>query len=464
MQDTLPKEFLDRIHTQFKDEYEDFKNSLSLPSPTSIRINPAKSIELDHHESIKSFSSIPWCDAGYYLAERPQFIFDPLFHAGCYYVQEASSMFLSHVLKQIIDPQQDITILDLCAAPGGKSTLINAYISDNSLLVANEVIRGRAGILEENLTKWGKNNFVITSNDPKDFSKTPNFFDVIVIDAPCSGEGMFRKDQGAIKEWSLSNVALCASRQQRIISDIIQSLKPKGYLIYSTCTFAPEENEQNCDWMMNEYGILPVEIPVNVDWNITHKHDLAHTYHFYPHKTVGEGLFMACFRKPEDSENTPKGKYQFQKSVKLDFVQKKILPEISKWIAHAEQYEFINRNDSIYAVLLSQIEKFKAINSSLYITYPGICIGRLVGEQLIPAHELALNKALNPNIISINLPRDQALIYLKKGDVSTFEAVQNIPNGWVIVKYKDYPLGWIKKIGNRTNNYFPKELRILKDL
>lgn len=217
--------------------------ALNQTAPVSVRLHPLK------QKAALTFSEkIAWCEHAFYLKERPSFTLDPLFHAGCYYPQEAGSMVLDTVLKQLDLPSEP-SILDLCAAPGGKSTLIASFLNNNGLLVSNEVIQARARILTENTTKWGYTNTVVTNNDPKDFERLNEFFDVIVVDAPCSGEGMFRKDLKARDEWSEENVQICSSRQKRIVMDVWDSLKPGGFLIYSTCTFNSAENEDTISWL-----------------------------------------------------------------------------------------------------------------------------------------------------------------------------------------------------------------------
>ncbi len=222
---------------------------------TSVRFNPKKSMvngqwsmekhqQLIHHSQFTIHNKVPWSSHGYYLNERPSFTMDPFFHAGLYYVQEASSMFLEEVIKQTVDLSKPLRILDLCAAPGGKTTLIQSLINTKSLLVANEVIKSRVNIATENIIKWGTDNVIVTNNDPKDFLRLENYFDVIVVDAPCSGSGLFRKDNNAINEWSEENVILCNQRQQRISADVMPSLKQNGILIYSTCSYSKEEDEE----------------------------------------------------------------------------------------------------------------------------------------------------------------------------------------------------------------------------
>ena len=226
---------------------------------TSVRSNPEKIFNIQHSIFNAQLEKVLWSSNGYYLFERPSFTLDPLFHAGAYYVQEASSMFLEEVLKQTVDLTRPLRVLDLCAAPGGKSTLIQSVISKDSLLVSNEVIKTRVNILAENIAKWGAPNVIVTNNDPSDFKRLPGYFDVIVVDAPCSGSGLFRKDPNAINEWSENNVALCAQRQQRSLADILPSLKEGGVLIYSTCSYSQSEDEDISNWLQKEYSFFNLQ-------------------------------------------------------------------------------------------------------------------------------------------------------------------------------------------------------------
>ena len=252
----LPEKLLNSLANIEGFDKEAFENvHASGEQVTSIRINPAKKSDPDSYRDRNLKSEIPWTDYGFYLESRPSFTFDPLFHAGCYYVQEASSMFLEHALKQTVDLSKPLRILDLAAAPGGKSTHIQSLISKDSLLVSNEVIRSRANILQDNIIKWGSENVIVTINDPKDFGRLENYFDVIVVDAPCSGSGLFRRDEDALEQWSLNNVQLCSQRQQRILADVWPALKQNGILIYSTCSYSTEEDEEIIDWMMEQSAV-----------------------------------------------------------------------------------------------------------------------------------------------------------------------------------------------------------------
>ena len=258
---------------------------------TSIRLNPAKSLHLKIQYA--SFEKVPWSSYGYYLPERPSFTLDPNFHAGAYYVQEASSMFLEEVIKQTADFSQALRVLDLCAAPGGKSTLLQSIISKESILISNEIIKPRVNILAENMAKWGSANVFVTSNEPKDFQKLPGYFDIILVDAPCSGSGLFRKDPAAIDEWSLNNVHMCSIRQQQILADVLPALKPGGTLIYATCSYSVEEDEAIADWLVEKQNLVPAPLQLREEWNIVQTFSMQHKvpgYRFYPDKLKGEGF------------------------------------------------------------------------------------------------------------------------------------------------------------------------------
>ena len=270
-------------------------------APTSIRLNPR------YHTGARPQHAVPWCEEGFYLEGRPPFTFDPLFHAGCYYVQEAASMFVCHVLRQFV--LEPVAMLDLCAAPGGKSTAARSILPEGSLLVSNEPITSRAQILLENITKWGWPDCIVTNNYPRDYRKAKAMFDVILCDVPCSGEGMFRKDPATISEWSLQNVEKCWRLQREIVADAWECLKSGGLLIYSTCTFNTKENEENVRWIIDTYEAEILEIPTKPEWGITGSllPDFnAPVYRFIPGITKSEGLFLCALRKKGECEHSPK--------------------------------------------------------------------------------------------------------------------------------------------------------------
>lgn len=448
----LPTAFQHQIRALYPTESEFFLESLTHSSFTSIRYNPFKSspkFAVQHQ--------VPWCANGYYLENRPEFIFDPLHHAGAYYVQESSSMFLEQVFLQLYKQTNlPLTVLDLCAAPGGKSTIISSLLKPNDVLVSNEVIKQRVSILEENISKWGQPNTIITQNDPKDFAALTHFFDCIVIDAPCSGEGLFRRDTDAINEWSEANIELCKARQQRIVGSVMNALKPGGFLIYSTCTYNKAENEDNVKWMMQQYHLKGIEIAIETQWNITSSLDEEVVgYRFLPHKTKGEGLFMACLQKPIDQDK------QYSHSVKKfksQFKPSEIV-SLKQWLNDADAFDFISVGDSIHAIPKSLTERLGVLGKYLYIKSAGIRLGTLAHQQLIPDHQLALSSKLHHHINRIELGLDDAIRYLRKDTLSLPQA----PLGWAALSYKQLPIGWAKVLHNRVNNYLPLSLRIIKE-
>ena len=297
----LPADFITQMERMMAPElWHVLREGLAQEPSVSIRINPSK-IDLKEWEVVLSDGVVPWCEYGFYLTHRPPFTFDPLLHAGAYYVQESSSMFLHHVLREILrGARNDLRVLDLCAAPGGKSTLVRSVLPAESLLVSNEPIRGRYQVLQENVMKWGYDRHEVTNLYPRDFRKRKELYDIIITDVPCSGEGMFRKDEGAIAEWSLQKVEQCQRLQREIVSDAWECLVPGGLLIYSTCTFNTLENEENIKWILENFDAEVLPVHTEAEWNIQGSilpDFIAPIYRFIPGLTRGEGLFMAVIRK-----------------------------------------------------------------------------------------------------------------------------------------------------------------------
>ncbi|MEO6540638.1 MAG: RNA methyltransferase [Ferruginibacter sp.] len=431
---------------------------------TSIRLNPEK-VKIKNLK-FKIDGAVPWSSNGYYLPQRPSFTLDPLFHAGTYYVQEASSMFLEEALKQTLDLTRPLKVLDLCAAPGGKSTLIQSIISKGSLLVSNEVIKTRVNILSENITKWGAANTIVTNNDPSDFKRLQNYFDVIVVDAPCSGSGLFRKDHDAIEEWSEKNVNLCAQRQQRILSDVFSTLKEGGILIYATCSYSEQEDEEISDWMMEQFAVGSLQLAVEESWGIVEtvsKKEKAYSYRFYPDKVKGEGFFIAAFRKgsPGAASNydaiQPKAGQRSKDKRKKDILTAKELEVLGTYLDNTADHFFIKQNEELLAMPVHLENDLAIIQSSLYIKKAGVKLGTMIRNELIPAHDLAVSTIINNNIPAINVDIETALQYLRKVDIQ----IETDMRGWVLLKHQQLPIGWIKVIANRINNYYPAAWRIL---
>ena len=305
----LPEDFIRETGLVMGEERMNrFLGAFDEEASTSIRLNPRK-ISLTPHPSPLTTNMVPWCQEGFYLQGRPRFTFDPLFHAGCYYVQEAASMFITHILRTYLTPHSTLSALDMCAAPGGKSTALRTVLPEGSLLVCNEPIANRAQILLENITKWGWSDCIVTNNYPRDFRKAKATFDLILCDVPCSGEGMFRRDPATIGEWNLQNVEKCWRLQREIVADAWECLNPGGLFIYSTCTFNTKENEENVRWILETYDAEVLEIPTDPSWNITGsllKGFEAPVYRFIPGITRSEGLFVCALRKKGTLARAPR--------------------------------------------------------------------------------------------------------------------------------------------------------------
>lgn len=439
----IPEEFAERINNYLKDEASALIDSLQTVAPTSIRLNPKK------HVDFKDIENVPWCDAGFYLANRPVFTLDPLFQAGCYYVQEAASMFLGFALKQTINSDEQLTALDLCAAPGGKSTHILSSISDDSTLISNEIIPNRNKILRENLTKWGYANSIVTQNDAAQIASSGIMFDVIVVDAPCSGEGLFRKDPAAIDEWSVENVNLCSSRQSSILDDIKNCLNQNGLLFYSTCTYEPSENDDQVARLISSGEFECIQLK-DIPSGITHT---KFGYQFYPHKTKGEGFYLSVLKKTSESfSSREKSKPKQSKSIADQY--------LTAYLKSPDDFSAMQFKDLVLAIPHHTYSVFQQVNSKLHIKSVGLTLGTPKGKDFIPAHELALSTELNPWIKRIELSREDALIYMKCDAIK----VDSDYKGWAVVTFENQSLGWIKLVPGRVNNYFPKELRIKMDI
>ncbi|MEN9547627.1 MAG: hypothetical protein RIR12_218 [Bacteroidota bacterium] len=448
---TLPRSFIHSIQNTRGFNQEAFEEIHSLGKQiTSIRINPSKSFESSLIPPLGSGGGIAWSEQGYYLATRPSFTFDPLFHAGCYYVQEASSMFLEQALKQTVDLSKPLKVLDLCAAPGGKSTHIQSIISEDSLLVSNEVIRSRAKILKDNIIKWGCENVVVTNNDPKDFAKLENYFDVIVVDAPCSGSGLFRREPESIKEWSENNVQLCSQRQQRILADVLPALKEGGLLVYSTCSYSKEEDEDIVDWLVNECSMLKTQLSLSNVWGII---ESGGGYRFWPDKVRGEGFFLACFQKKNGGDSrTIKAK---KKPILLTKIE---IAMLMKWV-ELDDKVFIKHENTVYAWPAKWVDEFSFLLEHLRLVYSGVLVGELMRDKLIPDHALAMSKIYNHSLPNVSFSKQEAIMYLQRKDLYP----QTDKKGWCLASFEGNNLGWMNILQGRMNNYYPKSLRILKE-
>ena len=442
----FPDGFIQRLRTQLYIDPDDLLRSLQEPSPSSIRINRRKWNRIP-----AGSSQVDWCSSGYYLENRPSFTYDPIFHAGCYYPQEASGMFLEQIFRQILPAPENIKVLDLCGAPGGKSTHLSTMIGQNNLLVSNEVIASRASVLSENVTKWGLSNTVVTQSDPSAFGRLPGFFDVILVDAPCSGEGMFR-DPVAVSEWTESAAMLCSERQKRILANAWPSLKPGGILIYSTCTFNPAENEENVEWLAASHDSKSVSIDISSFKGITEvDYRGIKGYGFYPGRIRGEGLFVSVVRK--EGENTARPRSEVAK-IKNE-IKRQDLDIAGQWTSFSP-VRIIRRGDEMFHVPCKP-EDYFLLEKFLRIINPGTRICTIKKNSYIPSHDLALSAGFrNDAFYSYQAGYDQTIEFLRK-DPLRFE---NVPKGYFLITYNGVNLGFCNNIGSRLNNYYPVGWRI----
>ena len=463
MNTPIPKDFLETSVSIFGRESEEFLASLDSEPSLGIHINVEKMQKTgvvipDNAERVE------WTSNGFYLKSRPRFTFDPFLHAGAYYVEEPSSMFVEKALNYI---QKDIRIdraLDLCAAPGGKSIMIRNSMK-GGLLVSNEPLSKRAAVLTENLAKWGNPDIIVTSDFPEAFDGLTGFFDLIATDVPCSGEGMFRKDETARSEWSKANVENCVQRQRDILRTIWPTLRKGGYIIYSTCTFNRREDEENVLFIANELGAEIINLETDADWHIcgdTTGRNLP-VYHFFPHKTRGEGFFLALLKKTSD---TPPAENRKSKKKKPETVS---ADGFAKWINCKENFDFHKSKDGITALRKAFADDYAAISEKLNVICAGVRVctetpakfsnsARKPKPQFVPAPGLALSSCLNRKAFpDISLNYSDAIKFLRGESIPP---TVYAPRGWVTVSYRNLPLGFANNVGSRLNNSYPPAWRI----
>ncbi len=442
----LPEEFIKRIESQEYIDSAALSDALQRPSSVSIRINNSK-----WNKKPVNSKPVPWCSTGFYLETRPSYTLDPLFHAGCYYPQEASGMFLEHIFTSLFKSGEKLKVLDLCAAPGGKSTHLSSLIGHDGFLIANEVIRSRASILAENITKWGTSNTIVTQSDPSAFREMTGFFDAVLVDAPCSGEGMFR-DPVAVKEWSVENTLLCSDRQKRILMDVWPALKEEGILVYSTCTFNPAENEHNIRWLLGRHEAETVKIDISDYSGITEidYHGIA-GYGFHPGNIEGEGLFIAVLKKKEKSSHKMTN-IRYNNDIYLrkdDYI-------LADKVINITGKNIIKTGNDI-TMVPAEINDFQFIHKHLKIINAGTKLYTLKNRDYIPSHELALSNEIKKEVFpAIELEYSQAIDFLQRGNIK----IRPEEEGWFILSYNGVNLGFAKNIGSRVNNYYPVNWRI----
>ena len=426
------------------------------PASVAVRRNPFKD------GICPEGRQVPWCSHGRILPERPQFTLDPHFHAGAYYVQDSSSMFVGHAFRHIlkdlrVPSGRPFRVLDLCAAPGGKTTDLAASLreafGDAFILVANEVMKARAGVLADNVALWGDPNVVVTSDDPSAFAALPGFFDVIVADVPCSGEGMFRKDEEAQKQWSEDNVALCEARQRRIIADVWPSLARDGVLIYSTCTFNRYENDGNVRWTADELGAEPLfRDDVLVPGNGVIKTELG--YSLVPGHVEGEGQYCSALRKKSDVD-WREIKARGMRPSKASAVPKGLKVPVDRDVTVRMKGETVTAVPAVISADLAVLEP------QLHVIAAGCAVGVMKAGTLVPDADLALSIMLDKDAYpSAEVDLKTALAYLHRDAIM----LPDSPKGFVLVRYEGLPLGFVKNLGNRCNNLHPQSRRIRMDV
>lgn len=450
------------LHDQFIEEiksYDDCRldgliDALSTSPSVSVRANKLKNVEAPIGPN-----SVKWCENGWYLPSRQSFTFDPALHQGLYYVQDASSMIISYLVSQLIgDSNGPICYLDACAAPGGKTTAAIDVLPKGSLVVANEYVTNRANILVENIIKWGYPSVVISKGDTARYKKLRGIFDIIAADVPCSGEGMFRKDQEAVKQWSLDLVKECVDRQKEIVSNLWNSLRQGGYMIYSTCTFNRRENEEMVDFIINELGAESVKIDIPQDYGIqTGVNTSNYCYRFLPHIVKGEGLFVAVVKKRK-SEDAIKQKH-IKNNKKKNIAKSTNINAVENWINDKyNEYEFVVEKDNIIAFPSRWNDYLSLFKSNLDVIYYGINIATIKGRDVIPLQSLAMSQILNESLfIQAEVDYSMAISYLRRETIM----LEDYPKGYVLITYRKRPLGFVKNLGNRANNLYPNEWRIL---
>ena len=436
----LPDEFIEQLQGLLPDTWEQLTNAIVATEPSvAVRVNDARGVGAP-----EGTRRVPWCDQGFYLQDRPSFTFDTDWHAGRYYVQDASSMFIAHVIRHLVS--EPVRYLDLCAAPGGKTTAAIQALPQRSLVVANEIVPPRARVLTDNVIRWGHPRCVVTSNAPAQLGKFNAFFDVIAADVPCSGEGMMRKDDEAVAQWTPALVEECAQRQREILTDVWPALRPGGLLIYSTCTYNRQENEQMADFIVSELGATSLEVPVDPSWNI---HPAigsdCYCYRFMPHRVDGEGLFMAVFRKEgEAPRQIPRIKEKMPK--KTDEIGK-------NWLANPDEFVI----DLFIAVPQDISREVTALRASLNVLHAGVELATAMGRKSVPHHALAMSMSRAVEAFPVcEVDYPTALRYLRGESVTV-----NAPRGYVLVAHQGAVLGFANNLGNRANNLYPKPQRIL---
>lgn len=486
--DNLPQGFIQQMHELLKDATEDFLSAMGESPFAAIRLNDnkiksnsalalteitddfAKSSNLSgKYDNDKKYCLTPvkWCGSGYYLSDRPNFTLSPLLHAGVYYVQEPAAMIYELICQRLLERgyiDKEAAVLDVCSAPGGKTTSMMNALGEECMVVANEYDPRRAGVLLENLTKWGFPNVIVTQGDTFKFNKLRECFDLMAVDAPCSGEGMMRKDDDAVTQWSEWLVAQCAETQRQILSNVIRCLRPGGVLIYSTCTFNTIENEDIVQWLIDEYGMQPLNLDTEINPGLPMQlKGTAPCIRFMPHLTDGEGQFVAVLLKPGDWN---KGRIENDKKRQKDsrhkksIVSERLLADLRCMIDCRYEDVEIEMVEQKLRACSSVVREYtlKLQRAGIHIISAGVQMGELKGKDMVPYSGFAMNMICNSrNCASVEVDYQTALQYLRHEAIKLPEGTEK---GNIIVKYKGFGLGYVKNLGNRANNLYPQMWRI----
>ena len=443
------------------DEAESLFHTIETTEPSvSVRLNTAKEplTGTTSGNSPKAIMEpVPWCSRGFYLDGRQPFTFDPLLHAGAYYVQDASSMIVQHIVAQLVD--SPVRYLDLCAAPGGKTTAALDALPEGSLMVTNEIMPDRARILLENVVKWGNAACVVTSDSSDRFAALSGFFDVVAADVPCSGEGMFRKDAEAVAQWTPRLVTQCAERQREIVGNAWQALRHGGIFIYSTCTYNRSENEAIVEHLITEYDAESIDLGFPDEWLVRNGIGTdAHCYRFMPHRTRGEGLFVAALRKPGNAPHAAIQPSKPGKKGKSAGKEPQLPKAVGTWV-NGDYAVSTAESGSVIALPASHSSEIAMLRSKVRVLHAGVEIATIKGHDAVPAQSLALSTALNADAFPVaELDYATAIAYLRGESITLTDS--SVPRGFAIVAYRGLPLGFVKNLGNRANNLYPKEWRI----
>ncbi|MDZ4757346.1 MAG: RNA methyltransferase [Bacteroidota bacterium] len=443
MNKSLPPAFIEHLRHQPGADIDSLTEAIADIPPVSIRLNPNK----PSSSYIENREQIPWASQGFYLPERPSFTLDPVYHAGAYYVQEAGSMFVGTIIQELLKTNKIKNALDLCAAPGGKTTDLASVLDKDTFILANETNKTRVSILYENIVKWGNDNIYISQNDPKSFSNIKGFFDLVVADVPCSGSGMFRKDPQSIEHWSVDSVVHCSLRQQRIVEDVWPSIKAGGFMIYSTCSYSVEENEEIVEYICNTLGAEVVNIPLPY----SHIYQTKYGYRFYPNKLDSEGFFISVLQKTEELVGDSKVPY-YNTKLGLPMITKHDRAVLDKYIVLDKENLFDMKRDIYYKKHPAELQ---FVGNYLNIYKRGVKLGKVIRNELIADHELCMMHSHNIQFNKIDIDKETALNFLRKSPVMLDDAM-----GWAMLCYENLPLGLIKNLENRSNNYYPTEWRI----